>query len=180
MPQGVQPNHYATLCAPCHGAESGVPDQTFIEPDLLTTASLTLSRYEQRNPRHPIDPPVLGDHTRVTIDFQRDIHPILEARCESCHTDTAITLTTQHYSDAYETLLAPGTGSLNGREYVNESDGSAYGSYLIELLTGEELDAPRSLSNPGQRHGDLTDDELTTFVRWVDLGATWLGPEGSP
>ena len=175
---------YATRCAGCHGSASGDPELAFAEPDVVTTASLTLSRYEQQNPRRPIPAPQVGVSSRREVDFRRDVQPILDASCATagCH-DAAtgaagVTLTatpTQHYTDSYETLLTPGAGSVGGRTWVDERDGSARRSHLLELLLGVELDAPADLAAPGEQHGGLSPSDLATIALWIDLGATFVG-----
>lgn len=181
--QGVQGGHYPQLCGACHGALDGDPDHAFVPPDVITHASLTLSRYDQQNPRLPLAPVQLGDASRTTRDFRRDVQPILDRRCGTCHGaqapegGVALTSTrTTWYSDAYETLLAPGTDSSGGGAWVDASSGRARGSYLVELLTGTELEAPGILATVGVRHApELTDEELGVLVEWIELGAPWVG-----
>lgn len=194
MPQGISgqnPAHYGARCAACHGGLDGDPDNVFIAPDVMTTASLTLSRYEDQNPRRPIAPPLLGGE-RVEVDFLRDVQPILTASCASgCHEGAEpagdLSLSgeaTTWFSDAYESLLAEGEASGGGKAWVNEPDGSASTSYLIELVTGREYEAPGALARPGVPHPEelgaapLTSDERLTLIRWIDLGATWVGTGG--
>ena len=68
--------------------------------------------------------------------------------------------------------------------WVNEPDGSSSTSYLVELLTGREYEAPGVLVNPGMSHPEelgatpLSDEDLLTLIRWIDLGATWVGTRG--
>ncbi|MCC6999968.1 MAG: hypothetical protein IT370_35545 [Deltaproteobacteria bacterium] len=188
---------YGSRCAACHGDPAGVADRApeLEAPDAVTGASLSLSRFERQNPRRPVDPPVLGAATRIEVDFQRDVQPILDRRCVSCHAGGspagALDLSASpsaHFTVAYEALLRPGGGSGSGRALVDDGDGRARRSYLIELLTGRELEAPRALASPGARHpapdggGGLTDDELLVLVRWIELGATFrgLGRDGAP
>ncbi|MCP4499864.1 MAG: hypothetical protein GY822_07870 [Deltaproteobacteria bacterium] len=189
----TSPNVYGVRCAACHGGLDGDTESVFAPPDVITSASWTLSRYESQNPRRPIEPPLLGADTVVEVDFRAHVLPILVARCMSCHDGASAPgglslrddLTT-HYVDAYENLLAPGAGSRSGMRYVDEPGARASGSFLVEKLLGTELDAPRSLQNPGGRHPSATsdsalrDEELRTILRWIDLGATFVGTGNTP
>ncbi|MEB2311458.1 MAG: hypothetical protein OZ921_19690 [Sorangiineae bacterium] len=182
---------YGSSCAACHGDPNGVGGRppALEEPDAITGASLSLSRFEGQNPRRPLAPPVLGAATRVEVDFTRDVQPILDRRCVGCHAGSdapdGLDLTgtpTAHFTQSYEHLLRGGAGSGGGRAYVDDGDGRARSSYLIERLMGVELDAPRALPAGSSRHplaggrsGALTDEELLVLIRWIDLGATFRG-----
>lgn len=173
---------YGMRCAGCHGAADGTPVGAFVTADVITTASLTLARYEDQDPRRPIEPTLVGAETRLEVDFQRDVQPILSRACAGCHQGAGapggLSLTdtkTQHFSDAYESLLAPGEGSDGGRRWVDEGNARASTSYLIEKITGREWEAPRVLDTPGVRHGELSTEEATVIIRWIDLGATFRG-----
>jgi hypothetical protein len=182
---------YGSQCAACHGDPDGVGGRPpeLQEADAVTSASLVLSRFERQNPRRPIDPPIVGAETRIDIDFRLDVQPILDARCTGCHAGTApagaLDLTGapgERFSVSYENLLRPGSESRNGRAYVDDSDGRARSSYLIELITGRELEAPAALSSPGTPHpalgaGGLTEDELLVLIRWIELGAAFRAGE---
>lgn len=192
LTQGVSasPRRFGSMCGACHGDADGTSGSPppLDAPDAITGASLTWSRFDHQNPRRPLKSLVLGDATRLEIDFVRDVQPILDKRCARCHTGTSAAggvelsaTPTKHFSVAYETLLRPGAGSHGGRAYVDDGDGRATQSYLVELLLGRELDAPRALLRPGTPHpndGPLTDDELLVLVRWIDLGATFVGLVG--
>lgn len=171
--QGTSPAGYAQRCAPCHGAADGDPAHVFVAPDVLTMASQTLGRYEGGDPRRPLPVPVADASTRIEVDFSADVRPILERRC-GCHTSASPAAgldlarrPTRWFDAGYERLLA---GDL-----VDEETGSARRSFLVEKLTGRELDAPRALDAPGIAHGDVSADELRTIVRWIDLGANFRG-----
>ncbi|GDX79288.1 hypothetical protein LBMAG42_10990 [Deltaproteobacteria bacterium] len=176
LTQGVSAtdDHYYTFaCAVCHGSMSGVPEDVFVEPDIMTTASISLAQYVNKDPRRPIAPPQAGDATRVEADWRRDILPILTGGCAwgGCHSaqDRAAGLSltaeaTTWFDDAYESLLGG---------YV--VPGSSYQSHLTEVLTGEELTASAALAAPGTPHGGLTTEEILAITRWIDLGATWRG-----
>ncbi len=175
---------YNSSCAACHGAADGdgLRPLDLEDPDLLTTASLTLSRYERQNPYRPIAPTTVGPDTRIEVDFERDVQPILSARCARCHSgedaEAGLRLggtRTQWFNEAYEALLNSG-----GREpLVDYRDGSAYQSRLMEVLLGRELGAPAPLGLSQHPHPDgddaLGDEEILTIIRWIDLGATFEG-----
>lgn len=172
---------YGTRCAGCHGAQDGVPEHTFAEPDVLTTATFTLARFEGGDPRRPIPPTRVGDDTAIEVDFRRDVEPLL-APCVPCHDADPLDLRpepTTHYTVAYENLLMPGKGS--GRfEYVDGTRARARTSFLIEVLVNEELDALRTLDGVPP-HEPLPADSLAALVRWIDLGAHFIGhPEDAP
>jgi Hydrazine synthase alpha subunit middle domain len=192
VPQGAstsQPDVYSTSCAACHGSLDGDPAHAFVVPDVLTMASVTLARYADGNPRRPLPPWPVGDHTRVSVDYLHDIAPLLLERCVSCHAgpDPAAGLAldatpTAHYQVGYEELLRPGEGSGSGRAYVDDVVGSAVKSYLLELLSGREHEAPRvhtsAIAHPKELGASaLDDDELLTLVRWIDLGAPYTTPD---
>lgn len=194
LPQGVNIHNdtvYAMQCAACHGAQDGQPGNTFVAPDVVTTASLTLSRYKNQNPRYPLPPADCGETTRETVDFATQIQPLLNRSCAigGCHTTAdqaaGLTLTaepTAWFTVGYENLLKPGEGSLGDRAYVDTSGFSAFGSYLAEKLLGQELGAPKTLNTPYVSHPEpqagvipLSNDEIRLLLRWMDLGSTYRG-----
>ncbi len=185
--QGVghgNPRFYGASCAGCHGSLDGDPASAFVEPDVMTTATVTLSRFENADPRRPIPPAAVGDATRFGIDFRDDVQPLLTSACATsgCHDGAAggvgPSLTdapTVWFNDAYESLLEPGDGSGGGFAWVDAGDASAASSHLVELLLGTELDAPAEIGATSTPHGDLTDEEIELLVRWIELGATYVG-----
>ncbi len=169
LPQGVSHDGpaYSNLCAPCHGSADGDPSHVHVPIDGLTGASLTLSRYEGQNPRRPIDPPLLGDDTRIGADFVGDVAPHLLG-CIACHSGEApaadLDLSDTPWGDwttAYAELHASGA----------VGDGRARDSALMETLTGDELDAVGHPVQPGVRHGGLDDASIRAIARWIDVGA---------
>lgn len=148
--QGIgtqQPSHYANRCAACHGGVDGDPQKVFVGVDGMTGASYTLSRYEQSDPRRPVPPPRLQDP--VTVDWSLDVLPIVEARCSSCHAELNAT-PTWHYDEAYENLVGAG---------------------LVGERASEGVLGPLLLDD----HGELPDEDLTTLLLWLDLGASYQG-----
>ena len=135
-----------------------------------------------------------------TIDFRRDLQPIIDAKCANCHgaaqgpnlsgsTDLVSVSGIAAYSKAYNSLLASQREkdrNLGGR-YVHPS--SAINSLLIWRLYEEPLSQFEPRNNPFPKEGRVMHDKLLTpeerfmFVEWVDLGAQWdniQGPDPYP
>jgi hypothetical protein len=193
MSAGAPFGRYGLLCAGCHGSIDGdpahaLPPVTPSDIDTVASASITLSSHEARDPRRPLPPIALGKSAPPSFHFRRDLGPILERSCAlaGCHAGAApaggLDLTptpTAYYDRAYEALEAFGDGSTGGKRYVDERGASAYGSYLMEKLTGRELGAPRALDfqcPPPGSAPPLSADEIKAFLRWIDLGAIYRTP----
>jgi hypothetical protein len=135
-----------------------------------------------------------------TVDFRRDIQPIIDAKCASCHgttqtpnlsgsTDLVSVDGIAAFSKSYNSLLTQQRGrdtNIGGR-YVNPS--AAINSLLIWRLYEEELSQFAARANPMPVEGRvmhnkmLTPEERYLFVEWVDLGAQWdniQGPDPYP
>lgn len=188
VPAGISPLAYATRCGGCHGAVDGRPGSVLQPPvDALTQASVTAARFEGRDRRRPIPPRGVDRSRAVYVDFRRDVQPILDRRCANagCHSGGApaagLSLTrapTRSYNDAYESLLVQGAGSGdNTFAYVDAEGQRARASFLIELLLGRELEAPRAICASCPPHGSppLTPEEALTIARWIELGAAYRG-----
>lgn len=185
FPVGIPESSFAARCAGCHGAIDGDPNKVLQPPtDFVTQASVTAALYDEGDRRKPLDLPTVDGSFFVLVDFQAHVQPILDARCASCHTGAAaeagLTLSaeaTQHYTDAYESLLALGDRSAGGFDYVDALGYRARDSYLGEKLLGRELDAPGILTEqcPPPGAEQLTDDERLTLLRWIEFGATFVG-----
>lgn len=138
-------------------------------------------------------PLVVPPKQRRTVDFRRDVMPVIEAKCSTsnCHNSKVIkgaldlgSEMVSHengtfFNRAYENLLQPLPGkplSLGGK-YVHP--GSARNSPLIWLLYGQQIgeqykNAPYTKSVQEMAHDKfLTDTEKRIFVEWIDLGAQW-------
>ncbi len=171
-------------CGGCHGSVSGKPGETVGKPDVITQASRVVANYD-RETRTDLPPIAYGlePSSRLEVDFSRDVQPILSASCATngCHDGSrAPDLTdragTGRFSGAYDTLTQSGTGSANGYAYVDADGSTARTSYLAEVIMGGELDAPRSYDSnncPGGSRLSLA--ELRTLMRWMDLGASYIG-----
>jgi len=130
-----------------------------------------------------------------TVDFRREIQPILDAKCAECHDESnppnlsgGLELVSVDgiaaYSQAYNSLLAPQRGKDPniGGKYVNPS--AAINSLLVWRLYEKELSANKPRENPfpiaGRVMHDkfLTQEERYKIVEWIDLGAQWDNIQG--
>ena len=120
---------------------------------------------------------------RRTVDFRRNVMPIILNRCTSCHSGDrpagGLELTdvpTKYFNRAYENLLTPKPGASPGDEGKYVFVQNARKSMLIHLLyeweelAGEKRKIP---DNP------LSNEEMKVFVEWIDLGAQWDNQIGS-
>lgn len=108
----------------------------------------------------------LGVSLRAEVDFAREVHPILTARCTACHSGHN----------------AQGGLALNSRADVLKAvvPGDSKASKLLQRVTGEK---PPRMPLSG---APLTDREIATLRKWIDEGAkgsagvadvaTWKAP----
>ncbi len=107
----------------------------------------------------------------ATVDYVRDVRPILQAHCYECHgpetREAGLRL------DRKGPALAGGDG---GQVIV---PGQVEESLLIELVRGEDPD--RVMPPTGET---LTPEQIDVLVRWIAAGAPWPdgvdGPEERP
>ena len=161
---------FAQTCSGCHGGFTGSPTDTLRRPDVITSASRTLAQWDPEHHRQRLPANYsAGDGPRITtIDFERDVRPILESKCIGCHSEQNLAADLNLSGNgAFETL----------RRFVEHRETLAIKSYLIEKLYGRELHAARELSGetPHPVESPLSKKELQTFVRWIDLGASRQG-----
>ena len=185
FPVGIPLTSYNARCGGCHGGMDGKQQSVLVPPtDFVTQASITAALYQDVDRRRPKDLPTVDSTFFHFVDFVKDVQPILTAKCAGCHVAPTpaggLTLTatpTQHYTDAYESLLEPGTGSLNGYRYVDATGARARGSTLAERLLNRELEAPQAQTGqcPPVGSPQLTAEERTIIFRWIELGATFVG-----
>jgi len=95
-------------------------------------------------------------------EFERDIAPILAARCVSCHgpEEQESFLRLDSYAEARK-------GGLSGSVIV---PGNGPGSLMVQHLTGEARPRMPDAKPP------LPSDEIARITAWIDAGAP--GPEG--
>lgn len=160
-------NHEPRGCIGCHEDGELTPENTFVQA--VQTSSI------------PLTPTV---EERRTVDFSRDLMPIIEAKCSTCHRADHDTLpltadSNGPYNQAYVNLLGQ-----NGR-YVRP--GQARNSFLMWSLFGrgttrpwDTVSVPKRVTRmPPAQAASLTQVERRTFIEWVDLGALWDGIPGS-
>ncbi|MHC4459832.1 MAG: HzsA-related protein [Planctomycetota bacterium] len=172
-------NHEPRGCIGCHEDGELTPENIFVKAVSRPPIKLTL-------------PP----QRRRTVDFRRDIMPIIAKKCVRCHgkDDSTPRLTHEpslvthprgeaYLNRSYEGLLAKGSQSGCGK-YVHP--GRARTSPLIWHIFGRNTSRPwdNTFSQqkvprmpPDGSHA-LTEDEKRTFVEWIDMGALWDGIPG--
>jgi Tol biopolymer transport system component len=138
---------------------------------------------------------MLPAERRRTVDFRRDIQPILTAKCASrtCHggaTSPSLSETDAHhgpgnadFSPAYLSLLArPATPAYADRgKYVDP--GRARTSRLVWAIFGKNTARPWDGTEvasaikrmPPAGSAPLTEEERGAIVEWIDLGAQFNG-----
>jgi uncharacterized membrane protein len=91
------------------------------------------------------------------VDFDRQVHPILAARCFSCHSQEKRSggLSLATYSDAL----------YGGRDGAAIKPGNSAASLMVQRITGEMQ--PR-MPMGGQ---PLSATEVATIRSWIDQGA---------
>lgn len=164
-------------CIGCHEDPELTPENAFV-------------RAVQRPSTKLLPPP----EERRTVDFWRDVMPVISRKCARCHVGGKTPLRLDGASQgkrgrsfnwAYESLLAtlPGDGVARGKYVVA---GRACASPLIWRLHGANTshpwdgvaDSPPGASMPPADAESLTKDEKQIFVEWIDLGALWDGIPG--
>jgi hypothetical protein len=177
-------NHEPRGCIGCHEDEELTPENLFMDAF-----------------QRPSTPLGLPPDRRRTVDFRRDVMPIIETKCVACHRRgeskprldggrqlAAHTGAAAHFNRDYETLLA--TDVAGGEiKYRYVHPGEARTSPLIWHLFGHNTCRPwdKAASTgkvkpiPPGKSDPLSTDERRTFVEWIDMGALWdgiAGPDG--
>ena len=177
-------NHEPRGCIGCHEDGELTPENMLAKAVIQPSIQLTL-------------PP----ERRRTVDFRRDVMPIITEKCVRCHgkAGSPLFLTKDlspvrspageaYFNHAYESLLAAGNQPGVGK-YVHP--GRARTSPLIWRIFGRDTSRPwddfhstgRVSRMPPAPSEELTEDEKRTFVEWIDMGALWdgiPGPDGLP
>ncbi len=162
-------SRFVNTCGGCHGSLTADPMQNIGPPDIVTEASRVMATWDPQEKKRRLPAAKgakLSDY--LTIDFVRDVQPLLDKHCVACHQGDGLDLRgtpTRHYSVAYESLhqlREPKSGNFADKRYINEREALSSQSPLIDKLKGEG-------------HYYLSDEELLTLIRWIDLGATFRG-----
>lgn len=172
-------NHEPRGCVGCHEDGELTPENMLAKAVTNPSTKLTLTPERRR-----------------TVDFRRDVTPIIAKKCVSCHskTDSPLSFTKDlslvggskrgaFFNQTYENLLAPDNQAGDGK-YVHP--GRARTSPLIWHIFGRNTSRPwddvqstEKLSHmPPSTVEALTEDEKRTFVEWIDMGALWDGIPG--
>lgn len=168
-------------CAGCHGALTGQPVDGVGEPDIATASSRVMANWDPTTKAKRLS---YGKQTRpdsgLSVDYRRDVQPIFDSKCVSCHGPKASAAglrldgtPTRHYSVSYEQLHRlrdPSSGNHADKKYINEREGLSSSSPLIHKLKGW-----KGFKTPHPQKDPLSEDELLTLIRWIDLGATYQG-----
>ena len=175
-------NHEPRGCVGCHEDGELTPENLFV--DAMNRSSTSLCPPPDR---------------RRTVDFRRDVMPIIRRKCVACHgpgqapprLDGGMTPVVHRdgkacFNRAYESLLAVEGSDQETFHGKYVQPGSARTSPLIWHLFGRNTSRPWdtvAAAGPVKQipPGDvepLDENERRTFVEWVDLGALWDGIPG--
>lgn len=170
-------------CIGCHEDPELTPENRFVKAVGKPAVHLTL-------------PP----ERRRTVEFRRDVMPIVAQRCATadCHGGAAAPRLTDEavgpFNRAYVSLLAAADAGASrdidrpvAGKYVRP--GSSRRSPLAWLVFGRNTARPWDAEHGvaaalDKTHPPITpalsDDERRTIVEWIDLGAAWSGLPEAP
>ena len=106
---------------------------------------------------------------RQTIDFDKQVWPILQTHCVDCHGPD-----TQESELRLDRKWAMLRGGNSGEPAI--APGDAESSYLIQLITGNQAG---KLMPPKDSGDSLSTEEISILKQWIEAGAVWPGPYGS-
>ena len=97
------------------------------------------------------------------VSYSRDVQPILQANCLSCHQQGGAGYEASGFSMAtYDDLMK---GTSGGAMIV---PGDSEGSNLVVLMEGR---ADPSISMPHGSNDPVSKSDIDTIRRWIDQGA---------
>ncbi len=101
----------------------------------------------------------------VTVDFSRDVRPILSSKCFKCHGPNENTREGGFRLDEKESAF--GEADSGARPIV---PGDLDASELIARISTDDIDLRMP---PPDSTKELTEEEIATLLRWVEGGAPW-------
>jgi hypothetical protein len=109
-------------------------------------------------------PDVIGDDIPPSVDFTRDVRPILSNACFHCHGPDESTREAELRLDQREGLFADRDG------YVIVSPGDHSASELIRRILSDD---PDEMMPPAESTKAITEKQKQILARWVEQGAEW-------
>ncbi len=156
---------FAQNCAGCHGGLTGFKEDVLRRPDAISGATKTLSIWNEKEQKSHF-PYNYSDNTELLpqfISYEKNIESIVQKKCVSCHYNGNKTSNID---------LSKGNGYNSLIRFVEYKEALAIKSDLIEKILGQEFLAPQKnkeqLTHPSEN--PLSEDEILTFIRWIDLG----------
>jgi len=171
-------------CIGCHEDPELTPTNVMVDAVKRPSIKLTLPAERRR-----------------TVDFRRDVMPIIAGKCAQCHgkADSTVHLSAELslvgaegekacFNRSYQSLLSPSNRPGYGK-YVHP--GRARTSPLVWHLFGRNMSRPWDdtfspkimAPMPPVGSAAMTEGEKRTFVEWIDMGALWdgiAGPDNLP
>ncbi len=157
---------FTQACAGCHGSLTGLKEDVLRRPDGISGASRTISSWneEEQKALLPSNFAKGAGMSTQFISYEKNIKPIIQKKCISCH---------DKGNRSTNVDLSQGKGFNALRKFVEHREALAIKSDLIEKLLGKEFLAPQKNREnlPHPSGNPLSQEEILTFIRWIDLGA---------
>jgi hypothetical protein len=149
-------SHQAQACIGCHEDPERTPPN--ILPEAISSEAVSVLTTVEK---------------RATVDYRHDVAPIVAAKCAGCHGEggSAPLLTGDPHA-AFETILA--SKSIDaGRARTSPLVRHVLGRNPARPWDGDTVRAGVTPIPDGPPHEPLSDSEIHTLIRWIDLGAPW-------
>jgi ankyrin repeat protein/mono/diheme cytochrome c family protein len=131
-------------------------------------ASVTVSRKEAEGTSKRDETPA-KDQASVSIDFARDIQPLLERSCIVCHSG-------ERAKGGFQVINRKALLQGGNRGEPAVVAGRSSHSALLRLVSDQVEDLEMPPLNKREKFPALTKDEIARLSTWVDQGAVW--PDG--